>query len=426
VRRLLPIFSLLFALSWAAPAAALTCTEKPGNPVGYQVTAVHADQVAPPGTTRPIAVLDTGVADVPELSGRVRQGYDVTSGSRTPVDRDGHGTAVAAIAAAAGDARGVSTTSPVLPVKIFTDGGESTAEDFVAGIERAVAADAGVINISGAGSAGDVDAATAREVRNAIFAAVSLGIPVVAAVGNEGASSLGVPAAYPHVIAVGATDQSGAGAPFSNRGSGLDLVAPGENIVTAAPHALCASGYQIVTGTSFAAPAVAGAAALLLAKHPDLDVAQLTDMLRLRGIRSPAPGWSLELGFGMLDVAATLSASVPAADQSEVDDDIGWAKLQPAMLSAPKRSRTLFARIAPHMDPADVYRVKLKKGDRLRVRLQEPAGTKLKLSFGGTRLAHRSGTAFTQKIRKSGTYYVGVGIQASPPAGSGYGLSLKR
>ena len=426
MRRLLPVLSLFFTFVLAGPAAALECTDKPVDPTGYQVTAVHADQVAAPGTTKPIAVLDTGVADVPELGPRLRPGYDVTSGTRATVDRDGHGTAVASIAAAAGDARGVSTTSPLLPVKIFTDGGESTAEDVVAGIERAVAADAGVINISGAGSASDVDAATAREVRNAIYAAVTLGIPVVAAVGNEGASTLGVPAAYPHVIAVGATDRSGAGASFSNHGSGLDLVAPGDNIVTPAPHALCGSGYQLVTGTSFAAPAVAGAAAILLAKHPDLDVSQLTDMLRLRGIRNPAPGWSLEMGFGMLDVASVLAAPVPSADQSEVDDDIGWAKLQPAVLSAPKRSRTVFARIAPHQDPSDVYRLRLKKGDRLKVRLQQPAGTKLKLAFGTKSLARKGGTSFTQKIKKAGTYYVGVAIQTSPPAGTGYGLSLKR
>jgi subtilisin family serine protease len=426
VRRLLPVLSLFFALASAGPAAALTCTDKPADSTGYQVTAVHADQVAAPATTKPIAVLDTGVADVPELGGRIRQGYDVTSGQRLTIDHDGHGTAVASIAAAAGDARGVSITSPVLPIKIFTDGGESTAEDVVAGIERAVAADAGVINISGAGSAADVDAATARAVQTAIEGAVTLGVPVIAAVGNEGASALGVPAAYPHVIAVGATDASGAAASFSNRGSGLDLVAPGENIVTPAPHALCGSGYQVVTGTSFAAPSVAGAAALLLAKHPDLDVSQLTDMLRLRGIRNPAPGWTLEMGFGMLDVAAALSAPIPSADQAEVDDDIGWAKLQPSVLSAPKRSRTVFARIAPHQDPSDVYRLKLKKGDRLKVKLQQPAGTKLKLAFGARSLARKSGTSFTQKIKKAGTYYVGVTIQTSPPAGTGYGLSLKR
>jgi subtilisin family serine protease len=423
--RLVPALTVLFVLAPAAPALALQCVDKPQT-MGYQVTAVRADQVPPLAKTPAIAVLDSGVGQVPELDGRVRPGFDVTNGSRNTDDLDGHGTAVASVAAAAGGIRGVSPSSPVIPIKIFSDGGEASAEDFVAGIARAVDAKAGVINISGSGAAAEVDPATAREVRNAIYAAVSLGIPVIAATGNEGASSIGVPASYPHVIAVGATDRDGEAASFSNTGSGIDLVAPGAEIVTAAPLSLCASGYESVTGTSFAAPAVAGAAALLLAKHPGLDVSQLTDMLRLRGIRSPAPGWSLEKGFGLLDVAASLDAPVPAPDQPEVNDDISWAKLQPAVLSAPRRSRTISARIAPHMDPADVYRVRLKAGDRLQVRLQEPAGVKLRLTFGATKLKAVASTRFTQRIRKTGTYYVGVKLEQSPPAGAGYGLSLKR
>jgi hypothetical protein len=78
------------------------------------------------------------------------------------------------------------------------------------------------------------------------------------------------------------------------------------------------------------------------------------------------------------------------------------------------------------MDPADVYRVRLKKGDHLQVRLQEPAGTRLRLSFGATKLAAKRGTSFSQKIKTSGTYFVGVTIQQAPPAGAGYALTLRR
>jgi hypothetical protein len=78
------------------------------------------------------------------------------------------------------------------------------------------------------------------------------------------------------------------------------------------------------------------------------------------------------------------------------------------------------------MDPSDVYRLRLKKGDRLQVRLQQPAGTKLKLSFGATKLAPTPGTTFTERIKKTGTYFVGVTIGKTPPAGSGYALSFKR
>jgi hypothetical protein len=128
----------------------------------------------------------------------------------------------------------------------------------------------------------------------------------------------------------------------------------------------------------------------------------------------------------MLDVAAAVDAPIPSGDQPEVNDDIGWAKQQPPALSAPQRSKTLFARIAPHMDPSDVYRVRLRKNDRLKVRLQKPSGATLRLSFGSKSLARKSRTSFTQRIKKTGTYFVGVTIQQSPPAGTGYALSLKR
>jgi subtilisin family serine protease len=410
----------------SASAISVDCTSAPANPVGYEITATHADQVTVP-TTPPIAILDTGIANVPELAGRIRQGYNVATGDTSTNDIDGHGTAVASIAAAAaGGVRGISPSSPVIPIKIFDDTGSSSADDFIAGIERAVNAHAGVINVSAAGTASDLDAATRRDIQDAIDAAVSLGIPVVAASGNEGDPRLDVPAALAHVIAVGATDESAALAPFSNTGSGLDLVAPGSNLVTAAPSELCSSGYGIATGTSFSAPAVAGAAAVLIQAHPDLDVSQLTDMLRLHGPRSAPPAWTASLGFGMLDLPEVMNAPVPTPDQPEVNDTIKWAKLQPPALSAPKRSRILYARIAPHQDPADVYRVKLRRGDRLQVRLQEPSGTKLKLQFGANSLAARKGTSFTQKIKKAGTYFVGVTLGQSPAAGSGYALTLKR
>ena len=410
-----------------ASAISVECTPVPTNPAGYFVTATYADQVGIPSSAPSIAILDTGIASVPELQGRIQPGYNVATGDSNTFDIDGHGTAVASIAAGrAGNMRGISPTSPVIPIKIFDDAGNSSADDFTAGIQKAVDAHAGVINVSAAGSPADLDRATRRDVQDAIDAAVSLGIPVIAASGNESASRLDVPSMFAHVIAVGATDESGNAAPYSNTGSGLDLVAPGSDLTVAAPSVLCSSGYATATGTSFAAPVVAGAAALLLAAHPGLDVSQLTDMLRLHGVRSPTPVWTSEFGFGLLDVQAALDAPVPTADLPEVNDTIKWAQLQPPVLSPPAHSRTIYPRIAPHQDPSDVYRMKLKKGDRLQVRLQQPPGTKLELAFGAKALARRRGTMFTQKITKAGTYFVGVTIAKSPAAGSGYALTLKR
>jgi subtilisin family serine protease len=415
------------AFSQNAAAISVTCTDRPANPSGYAVTAIHADQVAVPATAPAIAVLDTGVAAVPELAGRIKPGYNVSDGTQNTGDIDGHGTAAASIAAAAaGGVRGVSPTSPIIPIKIFDDRGQAGPEDLVAGIAKAIDANAGVINVSADASPDEVDRATRDDIMTAIDTAVSLGIPIVAATGNEGAGTIGVPAAYPHVIAVGATDATGAPASFSNTGAQLDLVAPGEDVATAAPGALCSGGYGLVSGTSFATPAVAGAAALILQKHPDLDVGQVADILRLRGVRAPAPGWTLETGFGLLDVAASLAAPVPAADQPEVNDDIRWAKLQPVVLSAPRRSRRLSARMAPHMDPADVYRVKLKKGDRFKVTVRLPSGATAALAFGAQKLARVRGSSVAMQIKRSGTYFVGLTLGKSPEAGVSYTLTLKR
>ena len=410
-----------------ADAASVTCADKPDNPAGYAVTAIHADAVGPPATTRPIAVLDTGVAAVPELAGRLKPGYNVATGTSNANDIDGHGTATASIAAAAaGGVRGVSPSSPILPIKIFDDRGVTGPDELVAGIARAVDKDAGVINLSLEALPSDVDSAAAADVKDAINAAVSLGIPVVAASGNEGAPMLDVPAVYPHVIAVGATNMLGEVAPFSNTGSGLDLLAPGAEIVTAAPSGLCSSGYGLVSGTSFAAPAVAGAAALLLQKHPDLDVGQVADMLRFHGPRSQAPAWDINRGFGLLHVADSVSAPVPPADVPEVNDTIEWAKLQPAVLTPSRRSRNLSAQMESRMDPADVYRLRLKRGDRLSARLKMPAGATAQLRFGVSKLASVRGGSLKQKIKRTGTYFVGVALGKSPDAGISYTLTLKR
>lgn len=425
---LLPaVLGTAVAFSSSATAASVTCADKPDSPAGYAVTAVHADAVQAPATTPAIAILDTGVAPVPELAGRLKGGYNVANDTRNTGDIDGHGTAAASIAAAAaGGVRGVSPSTPIIPIKIFDDAGRAGPDELIAGIARAVDENAGVINLSIEALPTDIDPADATAIKNAIDGAVSLGIPVIAASGNEGAPSLDVPAAYPHVINAGATTISGALASFSNTGSGLDLVAPGEDIITAAPSVLCSRGYGFVSGTSFAAPAVAGAAALLLQKHPDLDVGQVADMLKLHGRRSAPPAWSMDTGFGLLDVPAVLAAPVPPSDQPEVNDTIKWAKLQSAALSAPKRSRTLTAQMAPRMDPVDVYRVRLKTGDRFSARVKLPGGATAGLAFGRSKLAAVRGTKLSRKITRTGTYFVGVTLGKSPEAGVTYRLSLKR
>src|SRR5436305_11169119 len=129
------VLILGLAAAIAAPPASAAqpqCAPKPDDPAGLAVTAVGADRVPVPATTPAIAILDSGVTDAPEFSGRLRDGLNVVTGGRNTADLDGHGSAVASVAAAAaGGVRGVSPTSPLIPIKILDARGETSADDVV-------------------------------------------------------------------------------------------------------------------------------------------------------------------------------------------------------------------------------------------------------------------------------------------------------
>lgn len=421
-----------------AAASGAGCAPRPDlGTTPWQVAAVHAGAIAVPPTTPAIAVLDSGVDPAaPGLAGRVLPGINVISPKRGTDDIEGHGTAVASVAAGADDARGISPTSPIIPITVFNARGETTANWIVKGIAAAVARHAGVINLSAAGPSSGPLTRDDRVVQRAIDRAVSRGTIVVVSTGNEGLRRLDAPARYAHVIAVGATDESGQPADFSNRGAGLDIVAPGSGLITAAPATRCATGFQIVSGTSFAAPAVAGAAALAQALHPGIDVGALTDLLR-----TPVPGspWSADRGFGLLDVAAALAAPVPPGDPAEADDDIGLVHGAPVLSLKRTRSATRDDRVAVHTDPADVVRVRLRRGDRFVASVSRTPGARLQLALwspaatasapaagAGGRLARSASGRLAVTIRRAGIYCVSISAVRTPPAGVGYRLTLRR
>jgi subtilisin family serine protease len=266
-----------------------------------------------------------------------------------------------------------------------------------------------------------VDPAEDRRVRNAVFDVISHGIPIVAPSGNDGGGALAIPAAYPHVIAVAGTDEDGRRATFSNQGLGLDVAAPASDIITAAPSFICASGFALFSGTSFSAPAVAGAAALLLQTHPELSPAQVS--LMLAGISdSSTPGWERGLGFGIVDVAAALARVVPADDAPEVDDSIAWARRHKPVLGARARSATVTARVTNGKDPADVFRVRLGTGDRLVATVRASTG-RVAVSIGD---GQKSFGRTLRRAPRAGVYYVTVRAVSSGPAGSPYRLKLRR
>lgn len=247
-----------------------------------------------------VAVVDSGAdTEHPGLVDKVAARRDFTNESN-PVsvpeggDTTGHGTSVAAAVAA--EWTGLTGSCPeckLLIAKIDSLGGYDP-EAIADGIVWAVDEEAEVVNLSLA-STGD-----SAEVEEAVEYAAEREVVVVAAAGNAGSGEITYPAAYPEVIAVGATDREDRRADFSVSGDWVDLSAPGVEI----PSALVGGGSQPISATSIAAPQVSGVAALLAAMGLPAD--DIRDRLRSTAVDLGAPGKDPEYGWGRVDAGAAV------------------------------------------------------------------------------------------------------------------------
>jgi subtilisin family serine protease len=245
-----------------------------------------------------VGVVDSGVdAAHPALRGRVLDGIDFVDGGPGTHDPLGHGTQVAGIIAGRGV--GVAETALIVPVRVVDARGSGTVKRLAVGIRWAADSDVRVINASVEASG---PAATLEEALDYAWARRAV---VVAISGNQG-GAVQWPAAYPKAIAVGALDRGDSLARFSGRGVGLDLVAPGVGI----PTLVAGGGYANATGTSTAAPFVAGAAALLLGQEPGLTNDELIERLRGSARDLGHAGPDARYGAGMLDIAAALAGDI--------------------------------------------------------------------------------------------------------------------
>jgi len=284
------------ALGTRLPAAAPGTAQQPAAAVRWELQATDAtavpDAVLEDAASIEIGVVDTG-ADVsaPTLAARRPQTYDVLTRNVDVRDTYGHGTLVASIAAAAGgDAR-------LLIVKAAGTSGTISATSEAAAIRYAVTHGARILNLSFAGPT------TSPVERAAIRYATKRGVLLVAAAGN--AYAQGNPVEYPAALlqpagsngrggaglAVGASGFDGTRAPFSSSGSWISLAAPGVQVLGG-------------NGTSFAAPQVAGAAALVWGANPALTARQVADILKTTA--SGHGAWTPDLGYGVIDVAAAV------------------------------------------------------------------------------------------------------------------------
>ncbi|MTV26458.1 S8 family serine peptidase [Nitriliruptoraceae bacterium ZYF776] len=268
-----------------------------------------------------VAVVDTGVDLAhPDLRSRLVRdpagevvGLDLVDGDGVPQDEHGHGTLVAGIVAASANngigIAGVAPDASILPIRVLDGDGAGRSEDVGQAIRWATDRGAHVINLSlEAASSGRGPGVPADAVRYAW----DRGVVVVVAAGNtEGAAAAYAPDLP--VLLVGAVDRRDRPAPFSSVGREDAVVAPGVGIVSTwcrSPGALRCDGtvsYGVADGTSFAAPHVAGVAALLVAQG--LDHEQVVERLRATAVDVGPPGPDTRTGAGRVDAAAAVAGS---------------------------------------------------------------------------------------------------------------------
>ncbi len=260
-----------------------------------------------------VAVVDTG-ADVshPFLKERLLPGYNFDKQNTNVNDGNGHGTHVSGIVV-----DNTPDTVKILPVKTLNDKGEGSNLTVKLAIDYAVQQKANVINLSLGGPCAGANCPIEQAIKNA----VSQGVTVVAAAGNDSLDTKDFcPANISDSIVVAASDGGGTSVmPFSNYGSTVDITAPGGGILSSIP----GGGYGSASGTSMAAPFVAAAAAMLLTENPALKPAQVesklcsmaTDMLiKGKDIHTGAGLVNFGLFFGDNVLAAYISSSTSSVD----------------------------------------------------------------------------------------------------------------
>jgi subtilisin family serine protease len=298
-------------------------------PLQWQFRATRADLVpawvarAAAGIT--IAVVDTGAdATAPDLAAKAPIQRNVVTGANFVSDPRGHGTLVASLAGGSvtnGDGiAGFGGDAGLMIVQANRSGNTFTDVDEAAAIVWAVDNGARIINLS----IGGVDTSEAE--RQAIEYAISRGVLLVAAVGNGGehGNRISYPAALlgGRGLTVGASTPGGKRAKFSSAASYLSLLAPGVRVLGALsptasasafprariPGATAAGTYGYGTGTSYATPQVAGAAALVWATDPTRTATEVAQILQRTA--TGRARWSPQVGYGILDVAAAVASAL--------------------------------------------------------------------------------------------------------------------
>ncbi len=272
------------------------------NPTSSKQVGLTVSRSAARSAAVVVAVLDTGIeASHPSLKGHVLTGYNAITPTVAPNDLAdgtqnqalGHGTMVSGI---------ITQLAPdvkILPVRVLNADGNGTVFNVVRGLRWAVAHGARVINLSFG------TPVPSRTLQSAIREARQAGAVIVASAGNAGKEQRDYPASFSEVMAVAAVDSADKKATFSNYGAHITLTAPG----TAIRSTYIKGTFATWSGTSFAAPFVAGAAALVCAAIPSSDAEKVAEAVRksARSVDGLNPSYVGKLGKGVLNIPSALS-----------------------------------------------------------------------------------------------------------------------
>ncbi len=269
----------------------------------WGMTRIKAEQalgiVPAGGNAVVVAVIDTGIDLIhPDLRNRIAPGgYNYVNNNTDVRDDHWHGTAVAGIIAAeAGNGAGIVGVAgglnvKILPLKVADASGGSYLSDFIEAIYGAVQKNADIINIS----MGSDEYSNAEN--DAIQHAIEQGVTVIASAGNDYSTLYNYPASYANVISVGSIAEDESKSDFSNYNNEVDIVAPGEGIATCIPD----NKYAEVSGTSFSAPMVSGAAAILKAIDPGLIPDEIDAVIKATAKDKGALGKDNNYGYGIVN-----------------------------------------------------------------------------------------------------------------------------
>jgi len=299
--------------------------------IDWGVSRIGADKIwdTATGIGVTVAVIDTGVEIThPDLHGKVVKGYDFVNDKDSAEDDNGHGTHVAGIVTATQNNAGtvgVSHGTWVMPVKVLNSAGSGYISDVAKGIYWATDNGAQVINLS-LGTPVDTDVLS-----RAVNYASSKEVLMVAAAGNEYGAPCQFPAAYDNVICVVATDSSNRLASFSNTGG--ELAAPGVSNYST----FLGGTYRYLSGTSMAAPHVAGSLAVLRGICTDCTSSELIETLRDTAIDLGAEGTDMIFGYGLVDLraAAEQYLNIPEEEQLPEETNQVTEEIQEEKVEAP-------------------------------------------------------------------------------------------